>query len=43
MIIPFIVTGKTEGFNFNNADMNNDEKVNAADIVKLINEINSPK
>ena len=41
--VKHIVTGKTEGFNIKNADMNNDSKVNAADIVKLINEINSPK
>lgn len=41
--VKHIVTGKTEGFNFNNADMNNDQNVNAADIVMLINEINSQK
>ena len=33
----YIITGKTEGFYFNNADANGDNVVNAADIVKIIN------
>ena len=38
-IVDYIVKGKTEGFNFNNADVNGDQKVNVADIVKIINMI----
>ena len=37
----YILKGKTEGFNFNNADVNGDQKVNAADIVCIINVIKS--
>ena len=33
----YIITGKTEGFYFNNADANGDNKVNAADIVMILN------
>lgn len=33
----YIMKGKTEGFNFFNADANSDKVVNAADIVKIIN------
>lgn len=36
-IADYIVKGKTEGFNFNNADVNGDQKVNVADIVEIIN------
>lgn len=38
-IVEFIMNGKSDGFNFNNADTNNDQKVNAADIVKIVNMI----
>jgi hypothetical protein len=33
----FIMTGNDKGFYFNNADMNDDKKVDAADIVLLVN------
>ena len=35
--IDYIMNGKTEGFIFDNADMNGDQKVNAADIVQILN------
>lgn len=38
-IVDYLMKGKTEGFNFNNADANGDQKVNVADIVKIINRI----
>ena len=36
-IVDYIMIGKTEGFIFNNADMNGDQKVNVADIVQILN------
>ena len=36
-IVDYIVKGKTEGFIFDNADVSNDGKVDAVDIVKIIN------
>ena len=36
-IVQYIMTGSTENFVFDNADINNDEKVDAADIVMLVN------
>ena len=36
-VVDYIMNGKTEGFIFDNADMNGDKKVDAADIVKLVN------
>lgn len=36
-IVDYIVKGKTEGFVFDNADVSNDGKVDAVDIVKIIN------
>lgn len=38
-IVEFLMNGKTDGFNFNNADANNDQKVNVADIVDIVNMI----
>ena len=38
-IADYIIKGKTERFVFTNADANEDQKVNAADIVELINRI----
>lgn len=35
-VVDYILTGKTAGFNFDNADLNGDKKVNAADLVLLI-------
>lgn len=40
-IVDYIMKGKTEGFIFSNADMNGDQKVNAADIVLILNIIKS--
>lgn len=34
-VVHYIMTGDIKGFNFKNADLNNDNKVNVADIVKL--------
>lgn len=39
----YIMKGKTEGFNFINADANGDKVVNAADIVRIINIIKNKK
>ena len=39
IITHYIVTGDIKGFNFKNADMNNDQKVNVADIVELNKQI----
>jgi hypothetical protein len=36
-IVDYIMIGKTEGFIFNNADTNDDQKVNVADIVQILN------
>ena len=36
-IIDYIMNGETEDFIFNNADINKDEEVNAADIVLIVN------
>jgi hypothetical protein len=33
----FITTGNGKGFFFTNADMNNDETINAIDLVEIIN------
>ena len=38
-IVDYLMKGKTEGFNFNNADVNGDQKVNVADIVEIVNMI----
>ena len=38
-IADYIVKGKTEGLNLKNADANGDQKVNVADIVRIINRI----
>lgn len=38
-VVDYIMTGKTVGFNFDNADLNGDKKVNAADLVLLINKV----
>ena len=40
-IVEYIIKGKTEGLVFENADVNGDEKVDAADIVIIINKVNS--
>lgn len=39
IIAHYIVTGDIKGFNFKNADINNDQKVNVADIVELNKQI----
>ena len=39
VIRDYILTGKTDGFYKKNADMNNDGKVNALDIVLLVNQM----
>jgi len=39
--VDYIMKGKTEGFVFENADTNGDDKVDAADIVKIVNMVNS--
>ena len=38
-IAHYIITGDIKGFNFENADVNGDKKVNAADIVMIVNMI----
>jgi hypothetical protein len=38
-IVEYLMNGKTEVFNFNNADANVDQKVNVADIVEIINKM----
>lgn len=38
-IIDFIMNGETDSFIFNNADLNDDKAINAADIVLLVNKI----
>lgn len=40
-IVEYIIKGKTEGFVFENANVNGDDKVNAADIVMILNNINN--
>ena len=37
----YIITGDTENFIFNNANVNYDDKVNTADLVIIINMIDS--
>lgn len=39
-IVEYIIKGKTEGFVFENANVNGDDKVDAADIVMILNIIN---
>lgn len=41
-VVHYIMTGDIKGFNFKNADLNNDDTVNVADIVKL-NDLLAPK
>jgi len=41
-IVDYIMTGKTDGFYFDNANLNGDTKVDAADLVLLINQVNNP-
>ena len=38
-VIDYIMTGKTDGFYFDNANLNGDTKVDAADLVLLINKV----
>ena len=38
-VVDYIMTGKTVGFNFDNANLNGDKKVDAADLVLLINKV----
>ena len=38
-VVDYIMTGKTDGFYFDNADMNSDTKVDAADLVLLIDKV----
>ena len=40
-IVEYIIKGKTEGFVFENANVNGDDKVDAADIVMILNIINN--
>ena len=40
-IVEYILKGKTEGFVFENANVNGDDKVDAADIVMILNIINN--
>lgn len=40
-IVEYIMKGKTEGFVFENANVNSDDKVDAADIVMILNIINN--
>lgn len=40
-IAHYITTGDTEGFVFDNADVDDDGKVNASDIVLIINKVNA--
>jgi hypothetical protein len=42
-IAHYITTGDTEGFVFNNADVDDDGKVDASDIVIIINKVNAPE
>ena len=42
-IIRYIMEGDDEGFNFKNADVNGDEKINAADIVEVVKIIKANK
>ena len=41
LVKEYIMTGKTEGLIFTNADANGDFEINAADIVKILNIINT--
>lgn len=41
VIVDYIMKGKTEGFVLENADVNGDNKVDASDIVIIINKVNS--
>jgi hypothetical protein len=41
-VVDYIVKGKKNGFNFDNANLNGDTKVDAADLVLLINKVNNP-
>ena len=38
-VVDYILTGKTEGFDLDAADLNGDDKVDAADLVLLINKL----
>lgn len=38
-VVDYILTGKTDAFDFENADLNGDKKVDAADLVMLINKV----
>ena len=38
-VVDYIMTGKEDGINLGNADLNGDSKVNAADLVLLINKL----
>ena len=38
-VVEYLMKGKTEDLNFNNADVNGDQRVNVADIVEIINMI----
>lgn len=38
-VVNYIMTGNRDGFFYNNADLNGDTKVNAADLVLLINQL----
>ena len=42
-ITRYIMEGDDEGFIFKNADVNGDEKINAADIVEVVNIIKANK
>jgi hypothetical protein len=38
-VVNYIMTGNRDGFFYNNADLNGDTIVNAADLVLLINQL----
>jgi hypothetical protein len=38
-VVNYIITGNLEGFNFKNANLNGDDKVDAADLVLLIDKV----
>ena len=43
VVIRYIMYGDIKGFNFKNADVNGDNKINAADIVEVVNIIKPNK
>ena len=42
-IVHYIMTGETDGIIFENANVNGDDKLDAADIVVIVNMINNPQ